>query len=52
MYDKLANAILYGEEYSDLEFSGFRELLNIMIEPSLKPIYKALDSDFYNTYFA
>lgn len=52
MYDKLANAILYGEEYSDLEFAGFRALLNIMIEPSLKPIYKALDTDFYNTYFA
>ncbi|MGN0551029.1 MAG: hypothetical protein ACI4I4_04210 [Acutalibacteraceae bacterium] len=51
MYDKAEGAILYGEEYTDDDFESFRELLNIMLEPSLKPIYKALDADFYNTYF-
>lgn len=50
MYDKAAGAILYGEEYGDEDYENFRKLLSIMLEPSLKPIYKALDSDFYNSY--
>lgn len=51
MYDKIASAILYGEPYSEEDDKAFRELLNIIIEPSVKPIYRALDADFCNKYF-
>ena len=50
MYDKMIQALIYGGEYSDEDDEAFRNLLNILIEPSLKPIYKTLDRDFYDKY--
>lgn len=50
MYDKVANALLYGGEYTEEDEEAMRKLLQIMVEPSQLPIYKALDEDFYEKY--
>lgn len=50
MYSKMAEAIVFGSEYTDDDDNEFFELLNIMLEPSQRRIYKVLDSDFYNKY--
>lgn len=50
MYDKIISAMLAGETCDIFDVTDFTELLNIIIEPSLKPIYEALDKDFYNKY--
>jgi len=50
MYDKIAMSILYNAPYDEASDSQFKELLNIMLEPSLRPIYKAIDKDFYDKY--
>ena len=50
MYDKIIGAITEGEDYTENDEKAFKELLNIMIEPSLRPIYESLDSDFYEKY--
>lgn len=52
LYNKLANALVYGEEFTDADDIKMRELLRLLVEPSLNPIYKALDKDFYNKYLA
>lgn len=50
MYDKVINALLYGEAYTQEDEAAMRQLLQIMVEPSQLPIYKALDEDFYTKY--
>ena len=52
MYGKIADSILYGAVYSPEEDAAFKKLLNTIIEPSLLPVYKELDEDFYNKYLA
>lgn len=48
MYDELANALINNEAFK--KEAEFKALLNMLIEPSLKPIYKVLDKEFYNKY--
>lgn len=50
-YDKVIDALLYDGEYSADDEYRMRQLLQLLTEPSLLPIYKALDGDFYNKYF-
>lgn len=50
MYDKAISSILSGSPFSAEEDKEFKDLLNIMIEPSLKPIYKHISESFYNKY--
>lgn len=50
MYDKMIASLLEGTEYTEEDDKKFEELLKTMIEPSLKPIYKALDEDFFYKY--
>ena len=50
MYDKVVNALLYDTEYAEADENRMSELLKMLLEPSLFPIYKALDADFYNKY--
>lgn len=50
MYDKVANALLYGDDYTEEDEAAMRNLLQIMVEPSQLPIYKVLDEDFYDKY--
>lgn len=49
-YDKVINAILGNEEYRISDEQRLRELLQLLLEPSLVPMYRAIDSDFYNKY--
>ena len=50
--DKTANMLLYGDECRAEDDDRMRELFQILIEPSLLPIYKVLDRDFYHKYLA
>ena len=50
LYDKMASAILYGDTFTSNDDEAFIRLINIMLEPSLRPIYKAIDPEFYNNY--
>ncbi len=50
MYDLAANAVLGTADYSDEDAEEFSQLLSALLEPSLKPIYKVLDADFYASY--
>lgn len=50
MYEKIIASLIYGENYTQEDDAEFSKLLNIMLEPSLKPFYEAIDSDFYNKY--
>lgn len=52
MYSKVAMAITYNAPYTKNDDTEFRELLNAMLEPSLKPIYAAIDKDFSDNYLA
>ena len=52
MYDKIISALLYKTAYTEADNKAFTELLNLLIEPSLKPLYKALDANFYNKYLS
>lgn len=49
-YDKVINALLFGTEYTKADEEELRRLLQIMLEPSLLPQYRALDKDFYHKY--
>ncbi|MCH5185011.1 MAG: hypothetical protein J1F64_02685 [Oscillospiraceae bacterium] len=51
-YDKAINAILGNTGYTPSDEKQMRELLQLLTEPSLLPMYKAIDSDFYNKYLA
>ena len=50
MYDKLSESLLYGTEFTSEDENNMRELLSMLIEPSLLPMYKALDKEFYNKF--
>lgn len=49
-YDKVVASLLYDEPYSDVDDMQLHHLLNMLLEPSLRPIYQVLDQDFYNKY--
>ncbi|MBE7011237.1 MAG: hypothetical protein E7415_01025 [Ruminococcaceae bacterium] len=50
LYDDLAMTVVDKKPFSDGE--EFKKVLNMMLEPSVKPIYKVLDRDFYDKYLA
>ena len=52
MYDKFVDFLQHGGEYTGQEQDGFRALLNIMLEPCLAPIYRALDEKFATMFLA
>lgn len=49
-YDKVIDMLLNGAAYSVADEQRMCKLLRMLIEPSLLPIYHALDKDFYNKY--
>lgn len=51
-YDKVIAALIDGEAYSEKDEEDMCSLLQMLTEPSLYPIYRALDEDFYNKYLA
>ena len=50
MYDEVIEAILAKKPYA--RGGEFKKLLGMMIEPSQKPIYKAIDKKFYDNFLA
>ena len=52
LYNKLAEALVFDESFTDADDAKMRELLRLLVEPSLYPMYRALDADFYNKYLA
>lgn len=51
-YDKVINSLIFGVDYGAEDEKRMKELLQLLVEPSLLPMYKALDNDFYNKYLA
>ena len=49
-YDKVVDALLFDGEFTAEDDMMLRHLLGIILEPSLRPIYKILDEDFYQKY--
>ncbi len=52
LYDTLAAALLLGHEFTEEKDQRMGELLRLLVEPSLYPMYRALDRDFYERYLA
>ena len=52
LYSKLADSLLYGTEFTEEDNAQMKTLLQLLVEPSLYPIYKVLDRDFYNRFLA
>ncbi len=50
LYDKLAASLLNGEEFTAEDNAKMKDMLQMLVEPSLLPIYKVLDKDFYEKY--
>lgn len=50
LYGKTADMLLYGGAYAPEDERRMAELLSLLVEPSLKPIYRLLDRDFYEKY--
>ena len=50
LYSKLANALLGEGEFTPDEDARLGELLKMLTEPCLYPMYKMLDRDFYQKY--
>lgn len=48
----MINSLIYCTDYSAEDEKRMKELLQLLVEPSLLPMYKALDNDFYNKYLA
>lgn len=51
-YDKVARALLEGAPYTAEDEAHMRRLMQMMLEPSLLPLYQALDADFFEKYLA
>lgn len=50
-YDKIVGSLVNdGKGYSSDDEIKFRSLFNTILEPSLRPFYKAIDKDFANKY--
>ena len=49
-YDKIVESLVNGKGYSSNDESKFKSLFNTVLEPSLRPFYKAIDKDFANKY--
>lgn len=51
-YDKIINHLLFGKEYSSEDEKHFKDLLNVVLEPSLIPFYISIDNEFALHYIA
>ena len=49
-YDKIVAFLTENAAYTLTDENKFKSLLNMILEPSLYPFYKAIDSDFSNKY--
>lgn len=51
-YDKIIASLTNGKEYTDSEEITFKRLFNLILEPSLRPFYKAIEPNFANKYIS
>ena len=51
-YDKLANSLIYGSDFTQEDEQKMKELLQLLVEPSLYKMYQVLDKNFYNRFLA
>lgn len=51
LYEELADALIYDFDFSAEQQKKMAELIQMLAEPSLRPIYKVIGKDFYNKYF-
>jgi len=51
LYDKVISHLLTGSAYTAEDESRMSQLLNLLLEPELRPFYKKLAPDFYKKYF-
>ena len=49
-YDKIINHLSILTAYTAEDEMKFKKLLNVLLEPSLRPFYKAIDKDFAKKY--
>lgn len=49
-YDKIVNSLTTGQTYIPDDEIRFKKLFNTILEPSLRPFYRAIDSNFANKY--
>ncbi len=52
LYDKIIMELTDNQRYLKADGDEFTALLKTLLEPSLKPIYKVLDKEFYNKFLA
>lgn len=52
LYSKMADSLVYGTEFTEEDNNNMRDLLRLLVEPSLYTIYRVLDKDFYNRFLA
>ncbi len=50
-YDKVIRLLLLNEDYDQASEDRMKKLLRLLTEPSLLPMYRMLDKDFYDKYF-
>ena len=50
LYDKLIDALINGSAFDEADDERIGELLRLLVEPCLYPIYRSLDIDFYSKY--
>ena len=51
-YDNVVKCLVSGKKYTSNNEACFRKLLNMLLEPSLRPFYKAINIDFANKYLS
>ncbi len=51
-YDKIVESLCKGQAYTAGDEAKFKSLLNTILEPSLRPFYKAIDTTFANKYIS
>lgn len=49
-YDKIVTSLASGQPYPASDEAEFKHLFNLLIEPSLRPFYKAIDLSFAKKY--
>lgn len=50
MYDNMVKGLIGDSQFTDEEERKFKRLFNVILEPSLRPFYKAIDKRFSNKY--
>lgn len=50
MYDNMVNGLVGDSQFTDEDELKFKRLFNVILEPSLRPFYKAIDMSFSNKY--